>query len=145
MVADLRDRLSVLHPLRATREASLSSPRRPSTFNDQDPTTTRPPSVPTRQQESEFPPSHLKFHQRLHFNVYSVGPTRALSPSPPSQDTAPTSAPLLSLAHLPSVNPNNQRRMPKRRKSEVQRPRRRRLRRMNKCSWMKGSFAVIVQ
>ena len=140
MDADFRDRPLELHPLRATREASLSSPRRPSTFNDQDPTTTRLPSVATRAQESEFSPPYHKGYQRVRVNISSVGRTRASPPSPPSQDTAPISAPQLLPAHLPSVNPNYQRRMPRRREFVVQRPRRQLLRRTNKVVVDEGVF-----
>ena len=50
---DDMDRLLESHPLRAGREASRSPPRRPSTSNDPDPTTTPRPSEPTSLQESE--------------------------------------------------------------------------------------------
>lgn len=131
MDTDDMDRLLVFHQLRATREVSFLPPRRPNTFNDQDPTTTRPPSVPTSLPEGVF---LLYFSQTgtLINTKQSPEPTNPSSPSPPSQDTDQTSALPPSPAHLPSANPNDPRRTPQRRSSVDQRPRRRLLRRKSK-------------
>ena len=134
------DRPLASNPLRARREVLFLLPRRPSTFNDLDPTTTQPPSVPTRPQESESLPDVSIPPKNLQTNSCSTGPIRPSSPSPPSQDTAPISAPPPSPAHLPSVKPNEQRRMPQRRRSVEQRPRRLLLRRTNRGFVDEGDF-----